>query len=181
MARIKRRTVEEMNEEQLQAYNETVAGRRGRMPAPLIAWLESPVLASRAQKLGEFVRYETTLPPRLSELAILTIARHWTAQFEWTAHKAEALKGGLHPEIIEDIASRRPPRFKNPDEPVVYDFSVALNQTHAVSEKLYQTAVATIGLRGVVELVGILGYYTLISMTLNAFEIMPEGTAPELT
>jgi 4-carboxymuconolactone decarboxylase len=134
-----------------------------------------------AQKLGEFVRYETTLPPRLSELAILIIARHWTAQFEWTAHKAEALKGGLDPEIIEDIANRRAPRFKNPDEPVVYDFSVSLNQTHAVPDELYQRAVATIGLRGVVELVGILGYYTLISMTLNTFEILPEGTAPELT
>lgn len=180
MPRIKPRTPEEMNEEQRQAYNETVAGRRGRMPAPLIAWLESPVLASRAQKLGEFVRYETTLPPRLSELAILIIARQWTAQFEWTAHKAEALKGGLDP-VIEDIAIRRPPRFKNPDEPVVYNFSVSLNQTHAVPDELYQKAVATIGLRGVVELVGILGYYTLISMTLNTFEILPEGTVPELT
>ena len=180
MPRIKPRTPEEMNEEQLRAYNETVAGRRGRMPAPLIAWLESPVLASRAQKLGEFVRFETTLPPRLSELAILIIARHWTSQFEWTAHKVEALKGGLDPEIIEDIANRRRPRFKNPDEPVVYDFSVSLNQTHAVPDELYQKAVATIGLRGVVELVGILGYYTLISMTLNTFEILPEGTVPEL-
>ena len=70
---------------------------------------ESPVFAERAQKLGEFVRYETTLSPRLSELAILVIARHWTAQFEWSAHKAEALKAGLDPEIIEDLAKRRPP------------------------------------------------------------------------
>jgi 4-carboxymuconolactone decarboxylase len=180
MPRIKIRGPEEMNQEQRRVYEETVAGRRGRIPAPLIAWLESPVLADRAQRLGEFLRYETSLRPRLSELAILVVARHWTAQFEWTAHKAEALQAGLDPGIIDDIARRRPPRFKNPDEAVVYDFSATLNQTHVVPDELYHKAVATIGLRGVVELVGILGYYTLISMTLNTFEIDPEGRVPEL-
>lgn len=180
MVRIKIRTPEEMNAEQRRVYDETVRGRRGRMPAPLAAWLESPVLAERAQKLGEFLRYETSLPPRLSELAILVVARHWTAQFEWSAHKAEALKAGLDPEIVEHIAHRRAPHFKNAEEAVVYDFSVNLNQNHVVPEAIYQKAIATIGLRGVVELVGILGYYTLISMTLNSFEIEPEGRAPEL-
>ncbi|HWF40387.1 MAG TPA: carboxymuconolactone decarboxylase family protein [Candidatus Acidoferrales bacterium] len=180
MARVKIRKPEEMSEEQRGVYNETVAGRRGRVPAPLVAWLESPVLADRAQKLGEFVRYETSLPPRLSEMAILTVARYWTAQFEWTAHKAEALKAGLDPEIIDDIAQRRVPRFKNADEPVIYDFSVALLQEHAVEDELYKRAVEKFGQRGVVELVGILGYYTLISMTLNTFEIQPEGSVPEL-
>jgi 4-carboxymuconolactone decarboxylase len=180
MARVKIRTPEEMTEEQRRVYNDTMAGRRGRMPAPLVAWLESPVLADRAQKLGEFVRYETSLPPRLAELAILTVARCWTAQFEWTAHKAEALKAGLDPGIIDDIADRRSPRFKNADEPVIYDFSSALLQTHVVPDDLYRKAVETFGQRGVVELVGILGYYTLISMTLNTFEIQPEGSVPEL-
>ena len=180
MARVKIRTSEEMSEEQRRVYNDTIAGKRGRVPAPLVAWLESPVLADRAQKLGEFVRYETSLPPRLSELAILTVARYWTAQFEWTAHKAEALKAGLDPEIIDDIANRRAPRFKNADEPVIYDFSAALLQTHEVPEELYRRAVEKFGQRAVVELVGILGYYTLISMTLNTFEIQPEGSVPEL-
>ena len=180
MARVKIRTPEEMTGEQRRVYNDTVAGKRGRVPAPLLAWLESPVLADRAQKLGEFVRYETSLPPRLSELAILTVARYWTAQFEWTAHKAEALKAGLDPEIIDDIANRREPRFKNADEPVIYGFSTTLLQKHAVPADLYRKAVETFGLRAVVELVGILGYYTLISMTLNTFEIQPEGSAPEL-
>jgi len=180
MARVKILTPEEMSEEQRRVYNDTVAGKRGRVPAPLVAWLESPVLADRAQKLGEFVRYETCLPPRLSELAILTVARHWTAQFEWTAHKAEALKAGLDAEIIDDIANRRAPRFKNADEAVIYDFSSTLLRTHEVPEELYRKAVEKFGQRAVVELVGILGYYTLISMTLNTFEIQPEGSAPEL-
>jgi 4-carboxymuconolactone decarboxylase len=181
MARIKLLVPEQMTEEQRRVYDETVAGRRGRVPAPLLAWIESPVLAGRAQKLGEFVRYETSLPPRLSELAILVVARYWTAQFEWTAHKAEALKAGLDPGIIDDIANRREPELSNNDERVVYDFSVTLNRTHAVPDELYAKAVATIGLRGVVELVGILGYYTLISMTLNTFEIEPpDGRAAKL-
>ena len=180
MARIKIRTPEEMTAEQRRVYQETLAGRRGRVPAPLVAWLESPPLADHAQKLGEFLRYQTLLAPRLSELAILVVARHWTAQFEWTAHKAEALKAGLDPQIIADIAHRRPPRFRNPDESVVYDFSATLNQRQRIPTTLYDRAVATIGLRGVVELVGILGYYTLISMTLNTFEIDPEGDVPEL-
>lgn len=181
MPRINLLTPEQMSQEQRRVYDETAAGRRGRVPAPLLAWLESPVLANRAQKLGEFLRYETSLSPRLSELAILVIARYWTAQFEWTAHKAEALKAGLDPEIINDIARRRPPRFRNPDEQLVYDFSLTLNRTQAVPGELYDRAVATLGLRGVVELVGILGYYSLISMTLNTFQIEPpEGTAPEL-
>jgi 4-carboxymuconolactone decarboxylase len=181
MPRIKILTPEQMSQEQRRVYDETAAGRRGRVPAPLLAWLESPVLADRAQKLGEFLRYETSLSPRLSELAILVIARYWTAQFEWTAHKAEALKAGLDPEIIKDIAKRRPPCFRNPDEQLVYDFSVTLNHTQAIPAELYERAVATLGLRGVVELVGILGYYSLISMTLNTFEIEPpEGTAAEL-
>jgi len=167
-----------MTEEQRRVYDATVAGKRGRAPAPLMAWLASPVLADRAQKLGEFARYDTTFPPRLSELAILVVARYWTAQYEWTAHKAEALKAGWDLATIDEIANRRRPQFKNADERVVYDFSLTLNQTHAIPTELYQTAIDVLGERAVVELVGILGYYTLISMTLNTFEISPPDGKP---
>lgn len=180
MSRIKIRTREEMNEEQRRVYDATVAGKRGRAPAPLLAWLESPVLADRAQKLGEFARYDTTLPTRLSELAVLVTARFWTSQYEWAIHKQEALKGGLDPAIIDAIAHRRDPDFRNSDERLVYDFARALHETHSVSPDLYQRAINSLGDRGVVELVGILGYYTLISMTLNVFEIDPPDGKPEL-
>jgi 4-carboxymuconolactone decarboxylase len=174
-------TQSEMNEDQLRVVEATVAGKRGRVPAPLIAWLRSPELANRAQKLGEFVRYDTTLPPRLSELAILVTARFWTSQYEWYAHKPIALKAGLAPGVIDDIAHRRHPNFENSDEAVVYDFSVSLHETHAVPDSVYLAAVEALGERGAVELVGLLGYYTLISMTLNTFEIeVPEGFRPEL-
>jgi 4-carboxymuconolactone decarboxylase len=90
MTRLTFPCVHDMTDAQRTVYDATVAGRRGRVPAPVLAWLHSPELASRAQRLGEFVRDETTLNPRLSELAILVVARHWTSQYEWAAHEAEA-------------------------------------------------------------------------------------------
>ena len=181
MPRITLRDRADMTDEQRRVYDATLAGRRGRVPAPLVAWLASPPLAARAQTLGEFVRYETTLPPRLSELAILLVARHWTAQYEWFAHKPEALKGGLDPAVIDAIAQRRRPRFERDDERAVYEFVVMLQETKGVSDALYRTTVDLLGERRVVELVGLLGYYTLISMTLNVFEIgVPDGAATDL-
>ena len=169
-----------MDSDQRRVHDETVAGRRGRMPAPLLAWLRSPEMASRAQKLGEFVRYETSLPPRLSELAILLTARFWTSQYEWALHKAEALKAGLDPAAIDAIAHRELPQFQNHDEEVVQDFVVSLHRTHAVPDDVYREAVAALGERGVVELVGLLGYYTLIAMTVNTFDIEAPGEETKL-
>ena len=160
-----------MTAAQRAAYDETVAGRRGTAPAPFLAWLRSPELASRAQRLGEFVRYETSLPPRLSELAILVVARHWSSPYEWAVHRPEALKAGLSPDVIDDIDRGRPPRVEGADERAVLDFTVSLTETKRVPDEVYRAAVEALGEQGVVELVGILGYYSLISMTLNAFEI----------
>jgi 4-carboxymuconolactone decarboxylase len=178
MPRIKIRERKEMTEEQKRIYDATAAGKRGGVPAPLAVWLESPVLAERAQRLGEFARYETSLSGKLSELAILVVARHWTSQFEWSVHKEEALKAGIALTVIENIANRREPYFESETEHAVYEFSVALNETHSVPEALYLRTVDAVGERGVVELVGILGYYTLISMTLNTFEIEPPDGRP---
>jgi 4-carboxymuconolactone decarboxylase len=168
----------EMSEAQRLVCEQTIAGRRGRIPAPLIAWLASPELATRAQKLGEFTRYETSLDPRLSELAILVIARHWTAQFEWYAHKRDGLKAGLDPMVIEAIRHRQTPAFEREDEGLVYEFSSTLTSTTRVPDALYARAVEMLGEAGTVELVGILGYYTLVAMTLNTFEIGTDGSTP---
>jgi 4-carboxymuconolactone decarboxylase len=97
LARIQLTPVSEMTPQQRSAYDEAASGLRGHVPAPMTAWLQNAELACRAQKLGELLRYETSLPPRLSELAILVVARHWTAHFEWQAHKKEALKAGINP------------------------------------------------------------------------------------
>lgn len=172
----------EMSPAQQRVADEAVAGKRGRVPAPLRAWLHSPELGARAQKLGEFLRYDTILGPRLSELAILVTARVWTAQYEWHVHKREALKAGLEPEIIDAIARRTTPPFADAAARVVHDYALTLHTTHTIPPDLHADAVAALGEQGVVELVGLLGYYTLVAMTLNAFDIgVPAGEPNELT
>lgn len=172
---------EEMTEAQRVVADEAVSGKRGRMPAPLRAWIHSPELGRRAQKLGELMRYETVLGPRLSELAILVTARFWTSHYEWFAHRNEALKAGLEPEIIEAIATRSKPNFSDSKARVVYDYASQLHHVHEIPPELHAAAARELGERGIVELVGLLGYYTLVARTLNAFEVgLPEGTANEL-
>lgn len=181
--RIKRISPDEMNAEQKQVYDANVASKRGRMPAPVHAWIRSPQMAKRMEPLGEFLRYESTLGARLSEIAILVCARHWTAHFEWYAHKKLGLEAGVTPEIIAAIATRRTPDFTGDDKGrIVHDVSKALMENHRVPQPLYDRAVATLGEQGLVELIGLLGYYCLVSMTLNTFEFdLPEGEKPELT
>ena len=174
MPRIKLPTLPEMDQAQRAVYDMVVASRRGRVPQPLLAWLHSPELAVRAQSLGEFVRYRTLLPPRLSELAILVLARIWSSEYEWAVHSKEAVQAGLSEEIIADIAARRRPRG-SPDEMLVYEFVLALSTTYAISQELYDQTIQALGEQGTVELVGLLGYYTLISMTVNVFDILPTG------
>jgi len=170
-----------MTPEQKAACAEAVAGIRGRVPAPMIAWLQNPELASRAQKLGELLRYQTSLEPRLSELAILVCGRHWTSHHEWTAHKREGLKAGMDPAVIAAIAARRTPQLRDAREQAVYDVATTLLATGRVPQPLHERGVAALGMRGMVELVGILGYYCLVALTLNSFELgIPESIAPEL-
>lgn len=169
-----------MSEAAREVYDATVSGRRGVVPANVMVWLRSPEFAARAQKLGEFTRYETSLGPRRSEIAILVVARHWTAQYEWAVHAAEAATAGVPAGVIADIAARRVPRFDQDAERIVFEFSSALVGSHTVSDDLYRAAVGALGEQALVELVGVLGYYTLVAMTLNAFAIEPpaSGAAP---
>jgi 4-carboxymuconolactone decarboxylase len=161
--------------------DEATSGKRGRMPAPLRAWLHSPELGRRAQRLGEFVRFDTILGPKLSELAVLVTARFWTSHYEWFIHRRQALEAGLDPAVIEAVARRQTPSFDDPAAKAVYDYAIALHHTHTAPETVHAAALEALGDQGVVELVGILGYYTLVAMTLNAFEIgPPEGEPLEL-
>lgn len=179
--RIKQFTRDDMSETQRRVADEAASGKRGRMPAPLRAWIHSPEFGARAQCLGEFLRYDTTLGPQLSELAILVTARFWTSQYEWFVHKREALKAGLDPAIVDAIAQRQQPVFAIPAQQVVYDYASSLHNRRIVPDPIHAAAVRELGEAGVVELVGLLGYYTLVSMTLNAFEIgLPADETPEL-
>ncbi|TGR18833.1 MULTISPECIES: carboxymuconolactone decarboxylase family protein [unclassified Mesorhizobium] len=181
MPRLERLSNDEMTAAQSEVSAETIAGKRGRVPAPMIAWLRNPELARRAQRLGELLRYDTTLNPRLFELAILVCARHWTSHHEWTAHKRLALEAGLSPHVIADVAARRPPEMAGEEDRLVHDIALCLLSTGRISRALYDRGVQSLEERGMVELVAIVGYYCLVSVTLNAFELgIPESIATEL-
>ena len=172
MTRLESLSPEDMNESQLAVWDEIRSGPRGASPhGPFMAWLQSPQLADRAQKLGEYLRFNAQMDKRLSELAILTVARHWTAQYEWFAHKKFALDAGLAEDIIDSIQDHERPNFVKDDEAAIYDFSIELQNAHKVSDDKYQGVVQHVGSAGAVDLVGLLGYYTLVSMTLNVYEV----------
>jgi 4-carboxymuconolactone decarboxylase len=171
----------EMSPEQKEIHDQAVAGKRGAAPAPMLAWLNSPEMARHATPLGEVLRFSTIFPPKLSEIAILVTARHWTAHYEWYAHKRLALKGGMHPKLIEDIRDRRTPEFDDPRAKMIYDVAKSLHEGHGLSQALYDEAVQVLTLRGLVEIIGLCGYYTMVSMTLNTFEFeLPDGEVSEL-
>jgi 4-carboxymuconolactone decarboxylase len=179
--RLKDLSPSEMSDDQKSIYAEATAGKRGTVVPPLRAWIHAPEMARHASRLGEFLRYNTSLGARLSELAILVTARHWSAHYEWYAHKRIALAAGLEPKIVDAINHRRVPDFDDPKAQLVYEFSESMHENHTVPKLLYDKAVAMFGESGTVELVGVLGYYSLISMTLNAFEVgLPEGEVSDL-
>src|SRR6185437_6924429 len=171
----------EMSAEQKQTYDEAIAGKRGRPPAPMMAWLNSPEMARHATRLGAVLRFDSIFPAKLSEIAILVTARHWNSHYEWCAHRRLALKGGMDPKIIDAIRDRRTPRFDEPRAQMIYDVARSLHEAHGPSQPLYEEAVNVLTLRGVVEIIGLCGYYTMVSMTLNTFEFgLPDGETSEL-
>ena len=171
----------EMSADQRQTYDESIASKRGSPPPPMMAWLNSPEMARHATRLGAVLRYDTMFPAALSEIAILVTARHWTAHYEWYAHKRLALAGGLDIAIIDAIRDRRTPAFSDPKAQMIYDVAKSLHEGHGLTDALYKEAIALLGERGVVDIIGLCGYYTMVSMTLNAFEFdLPEGEVSEL-
>ena len=171
----------EMSEDQKQTYDESIAGKRGKPPPPMMAWLNSPEMARHATRLGGFLRFDTVFSAGITEIAILVTARHWSSHYEWYAHRLLAIKGGLDEKIINDIRDRRTPTFSDPKAKVVYDVAKSLHDGHGVSKSLYDEAVKVVGERGIVEIIGLCGYYTMVSMTLNTFQFpLPDGEVSEL-
>lgn len=171
MPRIDLPTPETMNPEQRRVHDKVIAGKRGRLRGPLRAALYNPELADRWSAMGELLRYDTTLPPRLSELAIMVTARACSSPFEWAAHKTEAEKAGVEAWVIEALRERRIPIELAPDDALVVRYASELNAHRSVSDATYAAALARFGARTVVELTALVGYYTLVAMTLNAHQI----------
>ena len=149
----------------------TGSGTGSGLLGPFNAWIRSPEIADHAQQLGAFLRFHTQLPTRLSELAIIVVGRHMRAAFEFTAHAPLAIQGGLGADIVDAIRIGATPEFINADERVVHSFAKELLERHRVSDTTYQAALTLFGEQAVVELVALLGYYSLVSLTLNAFEV----------
>ena len=163
------------------AVNNSAAANAGPLGGPFNVWLRTPEIGNIIQSLGAAIRFRSSLPNKLNELAIITTARQWTAQYEWIAHKRLALEAGLDPAIADDIAQGRRPAKMSEDEAIVHDFSVELHETHGVSDATYKRALDRFGERGVVELIAVNGYYGLVSMTLNVNRTeLPGGVAPPL-
>ena len=167
---------EQMTEAQKRVSDSLAGGPRGGVRGPFRALLQSPELADRIRELSDYLRFKTSLPARLNEFAILIAGRFWGAEYEWYAHKPLALKAGLKESIPGDLARGRRPANMQPDEELVYDFCTTLHRRHFIDDDLFKRAVTMLGEQGVVDLTGVSGYYTLVSMVLNVAEIpLPPG------
>jgi 4-carboxymuconolactone decarboxylase len=165
-----------MTPEQRDVHDEIVSGVRGQLIGPLRAVILSPDLARRWSRLGEYLRFSSCLPRKLNELAIIVTGRRWNSQLEFHIHSGAAIAAGLDPACIEAIRLAQVPVFADEAEVEVYEFARLLQQTGSVDTSVHVAVMTRWGERGVVELTAVIGYYTMVSMTLNAHEIpLPDG------
>ncbi len=172
---------EKMTEPQRALRDAIFAGPRGKRPklnGPFAIWLHAPNMGILAQALGAHCRFKTTLSPRLSETAILTTAHFWRAQYEWHAHEPMGERAGVKPETIRDIKAGRAPKRAPKDERALFDFIRELYRTRRVSDRTYGRVRQFLDDAAMVEFVGIIGYYALISMTLNVFRAQLPNESP---
>jgi 4-carboxymuconolactone decarboxylase len=165
---------EELDDAQRAAADELTAGPRKGVKGPFIPLLRSPRLLARLQKVGEYLRFESSLSRRVNELVTLVVARAWTQQFEWAAHVPLALAAGTARETIDALREGRRPTGTSREEELAYDFTTELLRTRGVSDATYRACVEAFGERGLVELVGLVGYFTGIAMVLNVAHTPPE-------
>ena len=181
--RLKPLAESDMSEAQRKAAREFASGPRGKVNphGPNFALLRSPELMERSQKVGEYLRYKSSIPARLNEFAILVTARQWNAQMEWLAHSELAIKAGLAPSVAADLKEGRRPAGMKDDEAAVYQFCKEIHDKKEVSDATYNAVVERFGERGVMDLIGLTGYYTMLAMVLNVTRLaLPEGKAPPL-
>ncbi len=173
----------ELSEAQLKAVREVASGPRGRLnpDGPSALLLRSPDLMSRTQRVGEYLRFNSSLPTRLNEFAILITARQWNAQVEWIIHQPLAVKAGLAPAVTADLLQGKRPTGMQDDEEIIYQFLKELHETRAVSDSAFKAVLDKFGERGVIDLIGLTGYYSMLAMVLNvAQQPLPGGVPPPL-
>ena len=165
--------LEKMTPQQRAVAEAIMAGPRGGMRGPFNTWLRSPELADRLQKVGEYIRFDTSLDKRLNEMAICMTAQYWGSQYEWFAHAPLALKAGLNPDVLKAIGEGKKPDNMKDDEAVVWEFTTQLRRDHNVDDAIYAKALEKFGERGIVDLIGVNGYYDVVAMTLNVARVSP--------
>lgn len=174
-------TYDEMTPAQRTMIEHVLAGPRGSVDGPFNVQLRSPEMGDLGQQFGASTRFATSVPRKLYELAIIVTARHWTAQFEWYAHRRGAVQAGISPAVADAIAEGRRPSGMPPDEQAVYNFATELLETKQVSDATFDAAKKLLGERGVVELINVMGWYGTVSMFLNVDRYpLPDGAKPEL-
>ncbi len=171
MSRLQEIPYDRMTPEQQRVHDDIVGGPRGTIRGPFPVWLTNPAFADAAQKLGQYCRFNTTLPRDLAELAICVTAAHYRAEFEWWAHERMARDAGVAPAVTDAIRRGREPQLDTVAARAVYRTAVALNKRHRLSEPEFAEAREVLGERGLVDVVGLCGYYALVSLTLNTFEV----------
>ena len=173
--RLAKLTYDQLSPEQKLVWDEVVAGPRKKMHGPFFIWLHSPELLSRGQNLGLYSRFQSSLPPRLSELCILIMAAHWRCGGEWHDHAPIAASHGVDAAALEALRRGQPATFTQTDETVIYGLAQELLRTREVCDATYADAKAILGERGVLDVVAVLGYYSLIAMSMKTFAQKPEG------
>ena len=162
-------------------WDKVVSGPRGRVIGPLRAAIHAPDLARAWSALGESLRFGTSLGKRLSELAIIVTGRRWSAQVEWYVHAQAAADAGLEAAVIDAIRDGQSPPFTQPDDALIYDYARLLLRDGNVPATLHARVTQRFGVKGVVELTALVGYYSMVAMTLNAHEVpLPDGAVAPL-
>ena len=182
--RLKPLAEKDMSEAQRKAIGELASGPRGKVNpnGPNFALLRSPGLMEHTQKVGAYLRYGSSIPARLNEFAILITARQWTAQMEWFAHSPLALEAGVSADVLAELKQGKRPAGMKEDEAIVYDFCKGIHDNKGVvSDAAYNAVVERFGERGVMDLIGITGYYSMLAMVLNVTHVeLPDGASPPL-
>ena len=177
--RLENQDYTDMNQEQRKIYDDIASGPRGSVRGPLAVWMHRAGLADKAQSLGEYCRYSSSLEPLLSEFAICLIARVWGSGYEWKVHSKIAIEAGVDQDVIKSISQGKMPSLMSEEQQAIYEFTMTLNKNKKISDELYEKTYKILGKDRIVDLVGILGYYTLISMTINVFGVQhPEMQSP---
>ena len=172
---------EKMTPEQKKAADEFLAERKVPIFGPFVPLFRSPEVMQRARAMGDYLRYKSALPAALNEFTILITARRWSQSYEWAVHQPIAVKAGLKAEITQALAEGRRPQGMSADEELIYDFSTELHENQCVSDATYARAVARFGEQGVIDLIGVNGYYTFLAMVLNTARTAVPKNAPVLT